>query len=219
MTVTNLLNFPSGSANTVRPLPASFLKWQIDLRLRTMLEAGGAPHAGVAPLITVRSPEAPAGSITFSMICGVLPAPALLEAKTAEFRAMYEEGIVHGARHVYDRGLEYLKSYYRQEPSAFDPDTITTLMSQDSPLVAALKDDHRAALTFYVFNLRDRGELDKLRCHHIECHVEIHRSGPVYDNVWWHNTLFHGKAEDSVVLRCRHLRSFDTRFGRLEELT
>ena len=40
--------------------------------------------------------------------------------------------------------------------------------------------------------------------------------GPVYDNVWWHNTLFHGPAEDHVVIHFQHLASWDTRFGRLE---
>lgn len=212
----SLLSFPQ--ALPIQPLPTSFLQWQVSLRLRTMLEEGGAPHAGVAPLLTVRAPQAPVGSITYSIICGVLPAPDALAAKTAEFKALYDENIEQGARHVYDRGLEYLKSYYQQPLSAFDPDTITTLMNEDSPLVAALEKDPRASLTFYVFNLRSREELDKLRCHHLECQVEIHKNGPVYDNVWWHNTLFHGKADNMVVLRCRHLRSYDTRFGRREEI-
>jgi hypothetical protein len=38
----------------------------------------------------------------------------------------------------------------------------------------------------------------------------------VYDNVWWHNALFHGKVEDNVVVRFRHQGSYDTLFGGLE---
>jgi hypothetical protein len=34
--------------------------------------------------------------------------------------------------------------------------------------------------------------------------------------VWWHNTLFHGKADHAVVVRFRHRRTLDTRFGGLE---
>lgn len=38
------------------------------------------------------------------------------------------------------------------------------------------------------------------------------------DNVWWHNTLFHGKQDRSVVVRFRHRASYAA-FGRWEKLS
>jgi hypothetical protein len=103
-------------------------------------------------------------------------------------------------------------------PEAFYPTSITTLLDEQCPVVLALAADSRAALTFHVFDVVERGEIGRLRCTHLECVAEPHREGPVRDNVWWHNTLFHGPLEDAVVVRFRHLRTFDTRFGRLEPL-
>ena len=62
---------------------------------------------------------------------------------------------------------------------------------------------------------------DQLPTGHVEigdCEVEILSEGPVYDNVWWHNTLFHGMADEHVVLRFKHQRSWDTRFGGIQAL-
>ena len=47
----------------------------------------------------------------------------------------------------------------------------------------------------------------------MSCRAELHASGPVYDNVWWHNTLFHGMVEDHVVVRFRHERTDATGWG------
>ena len=41
---------------------------------------------------------------------------------------------------------------------------------------------------------------------------------PVYDNVWWHNTLFHGPADEHVVVHFRHRATWDTRFGAFDEV-
>ena len=202
----------------IRPLPPGFLAWQVALRRHTMEAERGAPHVGVAPLVSVRSPGAPVGATAHSIICGLLPAPNRLEAKTVEFRALYEENVETGARAVYDRGIEYLLGYYDEGVEAFDSTSLTTLVEEESPIVLALEADPRSALTFHVFDLREKGEIGKLRCVHLECVAELHRAGPVRDNVWWHNTLFHGPMDDAVVIRFRHLRAFDTRFGRLEPL-
>jgi hypothetical protein len=201
-----------------KPLPRELLDWQVALRRHTMNEAHGAPHAGVAPLLTVKRPGGSLGVTTHSIICGLLPAPELLERKTQEFRELYEGGIEAGARAVYDRGIEYLRAYY-QQPEDFDAHSITTLLAASSPTVTALRADGRCALVFYVFNLMDRSEIGKLRCLHLDCVAEVLEAGPVYENVWWHNTLFHGKAEDHVVLHFHHQRTLDTRFGMLEELS
>jgi hypothetical protein len=86
----------------------------------------------------------------------------------------------------------------------------------------ALAADPRCHLLFYVFNLGQasqggqENDLERFRCLELHCRAEVHKNGPVYDNVWWHNTLFHGKDDSSVVVRFRHLASFDTRFGRLD---
>jgi hypothetical protein len=53
------------------------------------------------------------GVAAHSIICGILPRPELLAAKTADFRRLYEGTIAQGSKEVYDRGLDYLKSYYR----------------------------------------------------------------------------------------------------------
>lgn len=197
------------------PLPQDFLAWQVALRAHTMTERNGAPHVGVAPLVTVRQVGSPLGVSTHSIICGLLPRPDLLAAKTAEFRRLYESTKTRGSRATYDAGIAYLKGYYLS-PEAFDPDSITTLVQKDGPLAVALAADPRCHLLFYVFHLGQANDLDRFRCLELHCRAELHASGPVYDNVWWHNTLFHGKTDGSLVARFRHLATFDTRFGRLE---
>jgi hypothetical protein len=201
-----------------RPLPREFLEWQVLLRRHTMEVRNGAPHAGVAPLVTVRRPGPGPGFVSSSVICGLLPHPRLLEAKTREFRALYESSIAEGARVVYDRGIRYLLDYYRSADD-FDPESITTLLPKKSALVDALRAEPRCGLVFYVFDLSDRSEVGRFRCLHLDAHAEVLESGPVYDNVWWHNTLFHGAADDHVVIHFRHQATFDTRFGALEPVT
>jgi hypothetical protein len=198
-------------------MPRELLEWQVALRLHTMEVRNGAPHAGVAPLVTVRRAGVGPGVVSHSVICGLLPHPHVLEERTKAFRELYEGGIEDGARAVYDRGIEYLLGYYTSADD-FDPESITTLLSEDLPLVEALRVEPRCALVFYVFDLEDRSEIGRLRCVQVNAHAEVLREGPVYDNVWWHNTLFHGMADDHVVIHFRHERSFDTRFGRLEAL-
>lgn len=199
------------------PLPQEFLAWQVALRAHTMAERNGAPHVGVAPLVTVRQVGSPLGVSTHSIICGLLPRPDLLAVKTAEFRQLYESTKGRGSRATYDAGIEYLKAYY-VSPDLFDPDSITTMVRADSPLAVALAADPRCHLLFYVFHLGQETGLDRFRCLELHCRAELHKSGPVFDNVWWHNTLFHGKDDSSVVARFRHLAAFDTRFGRLESV-
>ena len=208
-------------AASYAPLPQEFLAWQVALRAHTMAERNGAPHVGVAPLVTVRQVGSPLGVSTHSIICGLLARPDLLAAKTAEFRQLYESTKGRGARATYDAGIEYLKGYYAS-PDLFDPDSITTLVRADSPL--AVRARRRPALSPAVLRLQpgqanqagQATDLDRFRCLELHCRAELHQSGPVYDNVWWHNTLFHGKDDGCVVARFRHLASFDTRFGRLE---
>lgn len=207
----------STAAGGAKPLPRELLEWQVALRRHTMDERYGAPHAGVAPLLTVRRPGGTLGVTTHSIICGLLPAPGQLERKTGEFRRLYEETIPEGSKKTYDRGIEYLRSYYRSAED-FDPTSLTTLLGEDSPAVLALRADPRCSLVFYVFALDDRTEIGRFRCLQVDCEAEVLTEGPVYDNVWWHNTLFHGKAEESVVVRFVHRRTLDTRFGRLEEV-
>jgi hypothetical protein len=191
----------------------SFLEWQVQLRAWTMAHRNGAPHAGVAPLVTVRAPGTALGVLSHSVICGLLP--RALDEKTKQWRSLYESGIEAGSRSVYDHGIEDMRRYYRSAVD-FDPESITTLLPGDLPLVRALRAEPRCALLFYVFDLADRSEVGRFRCLHLDCRAEVLEGGPVYDNVWWHNTLFHGPAEDHVVIQFRHLATWDTRFGRLE---
>ena len=201
-----------------RPLPPEFLAWQVKLRRRTMFEQNGAPHAGVAPLVLVRQPGLALGVSAHSVICGLLPRADLLAAKTREFRALYESGISEGSRVVYDRGIAYLREYYA-DANAFDPASLTTLLHRKLPLVDALRAELRCALVFYVFDLVDRSEEGRLRCLHLDCSAEVLERGEVYDNVWWHNTLFHGPADEHVVVRFCHRASWDTRFGAFESVS
>ena len=200
-----------------KPLPDEFLDWQVELRKHTALERGGMPHVGVAPLVTVKAPGTPSGSITHSIICGLLPAADRLEHKTLEFRDMYQQNIEQGARAVYDAGISYLEKYY-DEIESFDPLTITTLMTEDLPLVQALRANPRCSLLFYVFDLQDKTRIGRFRCTQLDCIAEILSEGLVYENVWWHNALFHGPVDDHVVLRFAHQASWDTSFGRLEAM-
>lgn len=199
------------------PLPADFLAWQVDLRRTTMTEGRGAPRAGVAPLLTVRRPGRHLGVSTSSIICGLLPAPELLAAKTEEFRALYEEFAPAGAKAVYDRGITYLVDYYT-DPAKFDPTSVTTLLRGDSDSVVALAAEPSCQLLFYVFDLVDRTPLGRFRCISVDCEAELLRAGAVFDNVWWHNTLFHGPLEGAVVVRFHHRGSWDTGFGRFDRL-
>jgi hypothetical protein len=203
---------------SANPFPAEFLEWQVRLRHHTAMHRGGSPHVGVAPLLTVKRPGTALGVVSHSIICGILPAPELLEAKTAEFRETYERSIRNGARAAYDSGIEMLKAYY-EDATLFDPTSLSTLVSEDSAVVHSLRAESRCSLLFYVFNLERQAELDRFRCLQIDARAEVLRNGPVFDNVWWHNTLFHGKAENSVVIRFRHQKTVDTAWGGFQLLT
>ena len=199
------------------PLPKEFLNWQVALRLFTMTDRNGAPHIGVVPTVTVKRPGAHLGVIQHSIVCGLLPHPRLLESKTSEFKALYEEHIEEGARAVYDAGIEYLLDYYESSDD-FDPGTITSLVPEDCALVDALEAEPKCTLSFNVFATEDPLTIGAPRCQQLDCEVEILSDGPIYDNVWWHNTLFHGMADEHVVLRFKHQRSWDTRFGGIQAL-
>jgi len=201
-----------------RPLPPEFLHWQVALRRWTMLQQNGAPHAGVAPLVVVRQPGLALGVSVHSVICGLLARPELLAGKTREFRELYEGAIAQGSRAVYDRGIAYLKDYYRSADD-FDAHSVTTLLPRKLPLVDALRAESRCALVFYVFDLVDRSEEGRLRCLQLDCSAQVLEQGPVYDNVWWHNTLFHGPADEHVVVHFRHRASWDTRFGAFDAVS
>ncbi len=198
-------------------MPREVIDWQVDLRMHTMEERAGAPHAGVCPLVTVRHGRGPADFTSYSIVCGLLPHRDVLEEKTKEFRQLYEEHQGLGARALYDAGLEYLKGYYT-DASKFDAASITTLLPEDAPVVDALKKTPECGLVFYVPDLTEQRDVLKFRCLHMEAFAHVLDSGAVYDNVWWHNTLFHGMAEDHVVIHFRHRATWDTRFGRLEAM-
>jgi hypothetical protein len=198
-----------------RSLPREFLEWQVRLRAWTARERNGSPHVGVAPLLAVHQPGVGPGVSMHAIICGLLPSPALLADKTAAFRALYEAAAADGARAIYDRGLDYLKEYYRA-PEDFDATSISTLLPEDAAAVRALRADPTCALLFYVFELDDSAVERRFRCWQVNCRAELHSDGPIYDNVWWHNALFHGKLDGHVVVRFVHRDTYDTRFGTLE---
>jgi hypothetical protein len=210
------MSFGIRSSVTSAPLPAEFLDWQVKLRRWTMEHRNGSPHAGVAPVLAVRQPGVGPGVALHSLIVGLLPRADRLAAKTAEFRALYESGEGR-ARVIYDRGIEYLRSYYASADD-FDPHVVTSLLPRDTPAVRALRADARCALLFYVFDLDDRSEEGRFRCLQVNCHAEVHEDGPLFENVWWHNTLFHGKLDEQAMLCFRHVSTYDTRFGMLEPL-
>jgi hypothetical protein len=200
-------------ANKTRPLPKDFLDWQVRLRRRTMVEHNGAPQMGVVPTVSVTRAEGQNGVVSHSIVCGILPSRSLLDAKTREFREAYEGTIERGARAAYDAGIALLRDYY-ESSAAFDPESITTLLPKDAPLVLALRANPACALVFNVFETGSaRGGAASVRCTQIDARADVLEAGPVFENVWWHNTLFHGKADDHVVVHFRHERSWDTRFG------
>ena len=200
-----------------KPFPKEFLDWQVALRHHTMVERNGTPHMGVVPLVTVKRPGVSLGVISHSIVCGLLPNAEQLDAKTREFQTLYDEFSSQGAKTLYDRGLSYLVDYY-ESAADFDPDSVTTLLPDDSALKQALAAEPTCALVFNVFDPNESNKLGAPRCQQIEAVAELHRDGPVYDNVWWHNTLFHGKADGHVVVRFRHERSWNTCFGGFEAL-
>lgn len=198
--------------SNAKPMPKEFLSWQVALRHHTMHERNGAPHVGVVPVVCVKRPGAHLGVVMHNVVCGLLPAERLLEARTREFREIYERHIREGARAVYDAGIQYLLDYYASN-DAFDAGSITSMVPAEGPLVDALRADPRCSLVFNVFDTDAENRLGNPRCQQLDCFVDVLESGAVFENVWWHNTLFHGKADGHVVLHFKHDRSFDTRFG------
>ena len=198
-----------------RPLPTEFLEWQVKLRHWTMIHRHGSPHAGVAPLCGVQQPGLGPGVSMHSIICGLLPRDDTLPGKTRDFRALYEDHAEDGARAIYDAGIAYLQGYYRSAAD-FDPVTITSLLHRDAMVVRALRATPSCALLFYVFDLDDRTEEGRFRCLQLNCRAEVHESGALFDNVWWHNAVFHGKLDNQVMLRFVHQSTYDTRFGSLD---
>lgn len=197
-----------------RVLPAEFLDWQVRLRRWTVQEKEGAPHVGVAPLLVVRRRGVGPGTTAHSIVCGLLPANGRLTARTQEMRELYERHRTDGARAIYDAGLDYLRGYYANAED-FDSTSITTILPSDAPAVDALGLQPRCALVFHVFDVTGDGVEGGVRCMQLNCTAEILHSGPVYENVWWHNALFHGSVSDHVVIRFAHRESLDTRFGGL----
>lgn len=200
-----------------KPMPREFLSWQIALRHHTMVVRHGAPHVGVVPIVCVKRPGAHLGVVMHNVVCGLLPHERLLDAKTRAFRDLYEGHVAEGARAVYDAGIRYLLDYYTSTDD-FDATSITSLLPGEGPLVDALRAEGRCSLVFNVFDTNAPDRLGQPRCQQLDCFVEVLEDGPVYDNVWWHNTLFHGKADGHVVVHFEHDRSFDTRFGGLTAL-
>lgn len=199
------------------PLPKEFLNWQVTLRHFTMTDRNGAPHVGVVPTVTVKRPGAHLGVIQHSIVCGLLPHERTREAKTREFRELYEAHIEKGARAVYDVGVEYLLDYYVSSDD-FDPGSVTSLVPEDCALVDALEAEPKCTLSFNVFNPEEPQAIGGPRCQQLDCVVDVLSEGDVYENVWWHNTLFHGMADEHVVLHFKHQRSWDTRFGGIQAL-
>ena len=196
-------------------LPAEFLEWQVKLRKWTAVERHGSPHAGVAPVLCVQQPGVGPGVTMHAIICGLLPEASRLEEKTREFRELYERHAAEGARAIYDAGIEYLKGYYRSTDD-FDAQSITALLAEDSPALRALRASPSCALLFYVFDLDERSEEGRFRCVQVNCVAALHERGAVYDNVWWHYALFHGKVDGHVVVQFVHQSTYDTGFGALE---
>jgi hypothetical protein len=197
-----------------KPLPPEFLEWQVKLRAWTMAERHGSPHAGVAPLLVVRQPGLGPGVTVHAIVCGLLPRADQLAEKTRDFRRLYEDHAEAGARAIYDAGIEYLKGYY-QSATDFDPASITTLLHRDAEAIRALRADPECALLFYVFELDDASEERRFRCLQVNCRAELHERGALFENVWWHNAVFHGKLDEQVMVRFAHQSTYDTAFGAL----
>ena len=176
----------------------------------------GAPHVGVAPLVLARRPGTTLEVAATRSSAGCCRAPSGSPRKTEEFRKLYEGGIGDGARAVYDRGIEYLRAATTRAPRTSTRRASRRCCRRSCPLVDALRGEPRCALVFYVFDLVDRSEIGRLRCLHLDATAEVLDGGPVFDNVWWHNALFHGPVDDHVVVHFRHLATWDTRFGALE---
>jgi hypothetical protein len=84
--------------------------------------------------------------------------------------------------------------------------------------VEALRAEPACSLLFYVFDLRDRSEIGSFRCWQLDCRAELHERGEVFDNVYWHNALFHGLEEERVVVQFVHERAWNTQFGSFSAL-
>lgn len=204
--------------NTDRSLPREFLEWQVRLRAWTMVQRNGAPHPGVAPVLCVQQPGVGPGVTMHGIICGLLPAAAQLAERTKHFRDLYEQHAGSGARGIYDAGIQYLSGGYYTSPDDFDPTAITSLLPTDAPAVKALQASGRCGLLFYVFDLDDRTEEGRFRCWQVNCRAEVAERGPEFDNVWWHNALFHGKVDNHAVIVFRHESTYETRFGGLDRV-
>jgi hypothetical protein len=100
--------------------------------------------------------------------------------------------------------------------ATFGPNTNFNGMAADTEHHGAPRGGLACALLFYVFDLDDKSEEGRFRCIQVNCTAELHERGALYDNVWWHYALFHGKVDGHVVVQFLHQSTYDTGFGALE---
>ena len=102
-----------------RRCPTEFLDWQVELRLWTMEQRNGAPHAGVAPLVVVRRRASAPASTAHSIICGLLPRPDAARGEDRgvprALRGAARRGRARGLRPRHRVPEELLRT--RREPS------------------------------------------------------------------------------------------------------
>ena len=66
-------------------------------------------------------------------------APTLLDAKTREFRAIYEEERARGTRAIYERGIDYLEGLLRERATTSTRPASRRSCRRDAPAVEALR--------------------------------------------------------------------------------
>jgi len=145
---------------------------------------------------------------------GGSPAPADIASRATAARPATTAPRARSATRA-PPGIEYLTGYYRSAED-FDGQSITALLAADSPALRALRASPSCALLFYVFDLDDRTEEGRFRCVQVNPIAELHERGALFDNVWWHYALFHGKVDGHVVVQFVHQSTYDTGFGALE---
>ena len=185
------------------PLPKEFLDWQVaPASLHTMTRAqrraahrGGADRRDRAASVAWASVWS-----SHSVVCGLLPHPRLLDGKTHEFeRALrgrtsttVPEGRLRRRHRVPARLL-------RLGTDDFDPGHHHHACSPKNCAIWSTRCAPTRSCSARLQRIQRGLDPDSTlaACAARRSTATVRRStrtAPVYDNVWWHNTLFHGNG-------------------------
>jgi hypothetical protein len=157
-----------------------FLGWQCRLRQIAMREDGGRPSPGMRPRLLSAAGDEIAAALT------VLLVRKQPEESTTFLRFQVEKSA--DERTVRDRGLEFLRGEYFQQPNAFS-DRVVAVLPDDSAIAQKLAGDPQCVLAFDQFSQRFS----------VPClATALSRDDPFREAALWHNRVFNPQLPETV---------------------